>query len=434
MSLRVEEPPAEIPHGVLTFHPFDVRQEGDGRFLIGSRLTGKFFEIGPEGARAIELLQRGTPWQDVPAMLRAETGRDLDVKPFLRKLSANGFVRTLGPLRVWAGRPPDPPDPAPRGWRLLRHPLALVPLLAPALAGLALLARRWSDVPRPGALLLSADPLLYVLAFVALSWILTLGHEGAHYGLARSYGLASRIRLSTRMQTLVAETDVTQAWRLGKPQRAIILGGGLMFNAIVLGWAELALDLLRPAGGWEIGLRILLLASLAQMLFQALIFLRTDGYYLLVALGPERNLRARAFRALRASLRLSGPTCAHCGAAEPSTGGCALCGQGRAASPARRWALASFALLTIVLSAAFLALGLDYLWTGTLPFAQHLLALAQHGDTLRTRVEAAALIALVAAQLGLVVALAARAGRRRWRAWRRARASEVDAVPGIEGG
>lgn len=412
--VRLAEVPSEkpIPHGTVTFHPFVVRREG-GAFILGNEKLRRYVEVGPEGMRAVELLQEGRPWEEVVARLKVETGREFDLDAFLRRLAPNGFLHTVGPLVVWdgaSGPKAHVPAAAP-AYKWTRSPVLFSVAFVLSIGGVALLAADPTTIASPREVLFNERPLLSILAFILIGWALTLGHEAAHYMSARAYGIDASISLGTRLHVLVCETDVTNAWKLPAEARGKIILAGLLFNASVLGVAELLLWFAGAAGAAETLLRWLILMNLIQFVFQSLFFIKTDVYYLIVALGRERNLWSRAFRALDSTMG-AGPICVKCGGHETLKGderGCPLCHGGRATtSSGRRW-LASYAVATLVGSGLILAAGIFIVSQGTLPFLAFLLELvaqSERAGDVATGLEAIVLLALVGVQLILVLLFA----------------------------
>ncbi len=407
-----------IPHGPVMFHAFAARQEGRG-WLLGMESLGRWVEIDAHGQRAIDLMKAGVAWQDVSAQLLDETGIDYDVGAFLMRLMPHGFIRSIGDHLVWDGESPPGALPAARAqWaQWLRDPRYTFPLLAVTLWGMVSLIQHPDHIASLRGLLHAGDPLLVVLGFALAGWGITVGHEAAHCAVARAYGVAARFQLGTRLHLLVCETDVTNAWGLPRWQRAYVLAAGIGFNLIVLAVAEIVLRFGPPAWLATV-LGLILLVDLFQLALQAMLFLRMDGYYLVVALTSERNLQARARRAVRATWGQGAP-CPTCLGRTRTTEGereCPLCTGGRAAGPARRRWLAAYAVVGAAGSAAVLGYGIAVIAWVLLPFMAHLTRMAAAGPASgdwRHATQAVAVLALLGTQLVAVTWISARKVRRR---------------------
>ncbi len=439
--VRVDLPPKGIPPGKVTFHPFTARREGDA-WLLGVEAVGRWVEISIEGKRAIDFLQAGIPWQEVPSRLRSEFGVDYDMPAFLRRLAPLGFIHTLGPMTVWDGRSttgtgararghstaPEEAgacDGPPSGLGWLRDPRAVFPVLAVTLWGLGSLASNPHHIARPQTVLYASEPLVVLLTFLLAGWLITLGHEAAHYAVARAYGVRARMQLGTRLHLLVCETDVTNAWGLPRWQRAYILAAGIGFNLMVLAGSEIALRA-GPPPWLANALGVVLLVDLIQLALQGLVFLRMDGYYLVVALTSERNLQARAVRAMLATWGRGEP-CTSCrgpGTRAGDGADCPLCTGGRRAGPRRRRVLATYGLVTIVASTLLLAYGLALMATILVPFMLHLATTAitawTAGQWWRTA-QAALVLGLLVAQLIAVAWIGGRKATLSLKHWRNRR-------------
>ncbi|MFD4259035.1 hypothetical protein ACFWR9_15745 [Streptomyces sp. NPDC058534] len=93
--------------------------------------------------------------------------------------------------------------------RLALHPA--LPVLGGVLLTVAVvvLFRRPDLVPGYRDLLWSPHGSLVLLSGAAAGWTLLLAHEPAHLVTARAAGVPGRMRLGTRLQFLVMQTDIS---------------------------------------------------------------------------------------------------------------------------------------------------------------------------------------------------------------------------------
>ena len=121
-----------------------------------------------------------------------------------------------------------------------------------------------------------------------LWWLCTFGHEFMHLAAARSLNVPARIGLGTRLNYLVAQTDVTGIWLVPRRFRYRVYLAGMAWDMAVIASVTLLLPL-SPSilSGPLAALRLSLLVGLA---YECAIYMRTDLYFVLLDLLRCRNL------------------------------------------------------------------------------------------------------------------------------------------------
>lgn len=279
------------PVSRVRLHELALRQDGD-EWIVGRMATGTFVAVPPVGARAIGLLAQGLDLAETAARLRAETGEDVDVAGFADGLAEWGFVAEAD------GRPvPSPPLRRPSlPWLKPRHVRFTLspwwPLLAAALIAAAALTllRRPELLPCYRSLLWSPHGSLVLALGAASGWSLLLLHELAHLVTARATGVPGRIRLGTRLQFLVMQTDISGIELAPRRHRLTAYLAGLAVNLSVASCAVLLLAAATPGGGAHRLLSAAVLIAVLPLPFQLLLFTRTDLYFVLQDLTGCRDL------------------------------------------------------------------------------------------------------------------------------------------------
>ncbi|MEV5410393.1 hypothetical protein AB0K60_16330 [Thermopolyspora sp. NPDC052614] len=287
----------------VEFHTFGTRRDGD-EWIIGRVGSDQFMVIPAEGLRAIELLREGASTREARERLRAETGRLLDVESFVAGLAESGLVARID------GRPIDtPPLPEPTFPRLrphhvrwTQHLLVHLGLAAVILAGLVVCLLDPGILPGWRTMIWSEHGSLVILGQIALAWLLVLLHEFAHLATARAAGIPGTISLGTRLQFLVAQTNVTGIWLLPFRARATVYLAGMTLDATICAAALVLIFLFGP----HPLLSMLVLTELGCLLVQFLLFMRTDIYFLLQDLTGCRNLYGDSTAYLRHLISMRG--------------------------------------------------------------------------------------------------------------------------------
>lgn len=276
----------------VTLHPLSTRVAGRS-LLIGRVETGDFIVAPPVAGRTLALLSAGHTVAEVAAVLRAETGTDIDVADFVAALTGLGFVAAVDGQPVGQPAPPRPSLPwlRPPHVRWTLSPVTAVAVLLTAGVGTALTL--FDPALRPGYrdLLWCRSGGAVIAVNTAICWTVIALHELAHLATARAAGVPARMSLSTRLQFLAAQTDVSGVWAAPRRTRLTVYLAGMAVNLLVATGCEAG----RLATGPGLPHRLLAAAALISLLLlpsQLLIFMRTDVYFAVQDLSGCANLYA----------------------------------------------------------------------------------------------------------------------------------------------
>ncbi|WP_328976471.1 hypothetical protein [Streptomyces canus] len=270
----------------VRLHALDSRPDGD-EWIVGRRATGRFVALPEVGKLALDLLGQGLAPTEVGERLRARTGDDVDVPDFVEALLGLGFVAEVDG-RVIDQEPPPTPTLAwirPRHVRWLLSPA--VPVAVVLLIAVTLLTR--PPVPLDHRTLLwSAHGSAVIALGAAVGWGLLLLHECAHLLTARATGVAGRMRLGTRLQFLVMQTDISGIELAPRRHRLTAYLAGIATNLTAASLAALAAGV--TTGTPRRVLAAVALLALLPLPFQLMVFMRTDLYFVLQDLTRCRDL------------------------------------------------------------------------------------------------------------------------------------------------
>ncbi|HEX6444939.1 MAG TPA: hypothetical protein VF053_07635, partial [Streptosporangiales bacterium] len=283
--------PALGPGSRVTFVPLRTRRDGD-EWLVGCPERGLAVAMPPVGVRAVELLDTGRTVAEASAELTAEVGEEHDVGGFARELAETGLVAAVDGARV----PPPETRRATFPWlrpghvRFMLSPWLPVVAAAVVAAAVAVLAAHPAYAPSYRRLLWTPDGALVLGTSVAAGWLLALVHECAHMLAARAIGVPSRISLGTRLQFLVVQTDMSGIEVAPRRHRLTAYLAGVGTNLVVAAGATLLLPVTDPAGvAHRIAAAVAVLA-LMPLAFECMVFMRTDGFFVLEDLTGCRDL------------------------------------------------------------------------------------------------------------------------------------------------
>ncbi|GAB2571537.1 hypothetical protein GCM10027168_00290 [Streptomyces capparidis] len=313
----------------MRLRPLSVVEEGDDEVLVGDPASGTFVTIPAVGGVVIAALGRGATVEEAAAEAEEFAGEPVDVPAFVEVLTELGFVDD--------GQAAEPVRTAPiQGGRWLTgvrqeavRPffgrVAWTVYAACALFGVLVLALEPALFPDPGDdAFVFGDIGASALLLVPFIWIAVALHECGHFLAARAAGIESRFGVDRRMTMLVFETDLTQLWTLPRRRRYGPLLAGMAVDAVLLAallGARLAIHTgaLSAPSTVDAVLAAWVFVKLTQMLWQCMVFLRTDLYAVLVnVLGCRDLWRVKSLMLARAFGRLDEAERAELEAASPA--------------------------------------------------------------------------------------------------------------------
>ena len=182
--------------------------------------------------------------------------------------------------------------PAAAAWTL--HPA--LPVLLVALVAIAVFVAAGRPQLWPGyrQLIWSEHTGLVLLAQATIAWSLLGIHELAHLITARAAGVPGRITFGTRLQFLVAQTEVPGIWAAPRRHRLTIYAAGMATDVAL---ASAAVLTAANTGAGSVVHRVALIVTTTvtiTLTIQLMAFMRTDIYFLIQDLTGCRTLYADA--------------------------------------------------------------------------------------------------------------------------------------------
>ncbi|MEC3920366.1 hypothetical protein [Nocardia sp. CDC160] len=284
-------PATVLPESRVRLHNIAIRQEGDG-WIAGRLETRCVVAIPLAGVVAIELLRNGHTIDEAATHMAHTEGCVFDVLSFTQDLAALGFLAAVDgrPIVVEPPLRASFPRIRPEYVRFALSPVVPILFLGLMLAASVALVQQPSLIPSFHEMLWSPRGSAVLALSAGAGWSLVYVHELAHLITARAAGVHARIRLSTRLQFLVAETDISGIEFAPRRHRLTAYLAGMATNLTVAAVAILIQATTNSATAAHRVLAAITVIALMSLPFECMVFMRTDVYYVLQDVLACRNL------------------------------------------------------------------------------------------------------------------------------------------------
>ncbi|MEI2775145.1 MAG: hypothetical protein V9G19_04080 [Tetrasphaera sp.] len=289
----------------VRLHPLVFLDEGED-VTIGRRDIDSYVVFPADGARAVERLAAGSSPDEVGAWYAAAYGVELDVADLMATLAELDFVVAgcepvaLPALVRWQrlGRAVF----SPLGWAVMAGLVAL--------AGLVMASDRHYR-PHVRHLFFTDSLLAMDLALFAATIPLIIVHESFHVLAGRRLGLNSSLSLGWRAWFLVVETHLDGLVSVPRRSRYLPMLAGMVADTVMIAALTLGAYAADRAGAPQLVGAVGLAAAFGgvlRLVWQLLVFMRTDVYYLIATVFQTVDVhavaRARLADDVRRLLRL----------------------------------------------------------------------------------------------------------------------------------
>ncbi|MBZ5505890.1 MAG: hypothetical protein LAO78_10425 [Acidobacteriia bacterium] len=292
---------------IVNVEPFTQQQEGID-IIIGRAETGVFLAVPPEAVELLEDLADGKCVGQVADLYQKRHGELPDLDEFLGFMEAKGIVTLASGsnesgISGVARTGLEPPRKVRYHFTNISQSFAQLLFSRTVLVGsavliavaLALIIHDPSITPRPRDLYFADHRTLIWMILIVVGYAAVFIHELGHLIAARALGINSRMGISHRLWHVVAETDLTGLWAVPKRQRYLPLFAGAIIDAVsgallfLVVFAQSRHWLALPALVLQV-VRALSFTYVMRIIWQCLLFIRTDFYYVIASLFNCRSL------------------------------------------------------------------------------------------------------------------------------------------------
>jgi putative peptide zinc metalloprotease protein len=269
----------------------------NGTYIVWKQGTTDFIELTESSFTAYRLLQEGKTPQEVAETLKNKYEETYDVTDFVREMTKLGFVSSIDGIPLSS----SPPKKTALGFLKKDHvswiyskPLLLFYMLL-ILSAATVLVFNPAYLPSYSDFFFVDNYLVVLLVSFALGLAVVFFHEVGHLIAGKAAGVDGYFSIGMRLYIPVAETNLTQLWLVPRNKRNLPFLAGMLNDLLLLSVLVLLLwlsdqSILLDLGAFAAYARLVILLLYYGLIWQFLLFIRTDLYYVISNLFGCRNL------------------------------------------------------------------------------------------------------------------------------------------------
>lgn len=217
-----------------------------------------------------------------------EYGVEIDVEDFINQLKENDFLqdknRYLSPINITIGKLYNK--------LFLSKKFFLLEIIFFVIS-FYLVCKNVSNYFNFNYLFLSNNLTISVFIYFFLVWGLVLEHELCHYYSSAGFKIPAIISLGSRLQFLVVQTTILNPYALRKKQRVEVYITGILTDLFICELCTIFI-FLNINNQLNDLLRCILYIKSTAIIWQFLIYMKTDVYYIVTTMFNEKNLMQEA--------------------------------------------------------------------------------------------------------------------------------------------
>ncbi|SHM39801.1 hypothetical protein [Gracilibacillus kekensis] len=279
----------------ILLHSLHIREDKK-HYIVEQPQTGEYFEMPRVCIEAINRINSGDPLKRVEEELIASYPKEeIDLIDFIEQLIKLGLVKEVDGEVIILNKK----NSAPTGFMWVSSQFAniLFNRFTIPIFFLLLLFNIIMFIKSPQLLPVYSDLFIFdamvfnTLLYALIILIMLVFHECGHILAIRAHGLPANVQLSNRLFLIVAETDLTHAWKLPTKSRNLLFLAGMFIDQLILS-LTLTLKLTNLSQNLIIDgiLSLIILDLFIKTIYQCCIYMKTDLYYVLENVTSCYNL------------------------------------------------------------------------------------------------------------------------------------------------
>lgn len=273
-----------------------VQKDGD-EYTIGDLNTNVFIRVPLEAILVINELNGDKSIEDIQKYLLEQNGLEVDVLDFVSSLLELQLVYSIDGDIIGNDLNSDinlPNKIAVKMGKILfsKFFLYLYAFITAITISLLIFYPRF--IPSYRDIFIIDNVGLNMLMFFIISWIINFTHESAHYLASIRDEIPVKFKLSLRLYWLVIEADMTGLWSISKNKRYVAYLAGMAWDFVILFFAIMIQMFYTEFQYLSKFASMISLILIFRSVWQFLVFLRTDIYYVIINMINSTNIHGNS--------------------------------------------------------------------------------------------------------------------------------------------
>ncbi len=269
----------------ITLKQFQITKDRKN-YIVEIKDSGEYFEMPKICVEAIERINSGYHLSSIETSLENNyPEEDVDLLDFIEQLLELDLVKEIDGKKFDSKKS----ETIPSGFTWLSSSFSNImynkwtlPLFfLVILLNVILLVLVPALIPVYSDIFIFDSMILNMLTYMLLSLVLIILHELGHILAIRSFDLPANVQIANRLFLVVAETDLTAAWKLPSKKRNLLYLGGMFIDQLIL-ITVLIVKITVSIDHYVISgiLSLIILDIFIKTIYQCCFYMKTDLYYL----------------------------------------------------------------------------------------------------------------------------------------------------------
>lgn len=250
-------------------------------YIIGNINENLFLEVTYEFLYILEFADGINTIKDIHEKVLNRYNIDVDILEALQYLFEENLIYSVDGIVLGKDNEVDFNKYLKRTSEIVYSKIGIIFFVLIILANIFIIYK-YNIFPKTNnALFIENKPGLSFFIYFIVSWAITCFHEFGHYLSAVKLGIPVKIKLSLRIVFLVVESDINSIWAIPQNKRTICYMAGFLNECLLL-FVVLIINLFVNNAIFSRLTNMILLIIFINFIWQFMIFLRTDFYFVLL--------------------------------------------------------------------------------------------------------------------------------------------------------
>lgn len=252
-------------------------------FVVGDEMNGTFIELPHEAIRIIDLCDGTRTIKEIQKILKIQMGEEYDIIEFISNLFELNLVYKINNHIIQKKIETTHLELTKFIAHLFFNRKMHVIYSIIICGNICMMCFINNNLPNyKSAEVIIGNPGLSLICFTIIGIIITIFHEIGHYLSAVELQIPTKIKLNLRLFYLVVETDINSIWGIERNRRYICYLAGFYTENLILFLTLLVKNVGLVGNLGEKICDAIILNIFLNFMWQLMIFLRTDFYFVIL--------------------------------------------------------------------------------------------------------------------------------------------------------